>query len=153
MFQPTIVGHVHLKVRDLARAVKFYTEVLGLRVVERAGHYAFLSFSHRHHDVALQEVGPDAPLPARRGVGLYHFALEVPTEAAWVAAHDRLVAADVPVSPVDHGISKALYFSDPDGNGIEIYVDTRASGHALWHGSSAYVDVDALRERVLPTTQ
>jgi catechol 2,3-dioxygenase len=137
---PTLVGHVHLKIRDLNRAIEFYREILGLDVTERHDRYAFLSFGERHHDVALQEVGENADGPGR-GVGLYHVAFEVPDPKALATIHDRLQSRGVQVSPVDHGISKALYFADPDGNGIEVYADTRAeTGREEWDGTNRRFD-------------
>jgi catechol 2,3-dioxygenase len=138
--RPTMVGHVHLKVRDLDRALEFYQQVLGLEVTERHGSYAFLSFGERHHDVALQELGADADGPGR-GVGLYHAAFEVPDAETLAAVHERLQDHDVQVSPVDHGISEALYCSDPDGNGIEIYRDTRIENdQQTWQGRNERFD-------------
>lgn len=145
--RPTMVGHVHLKVRDVERAVDFYTSVLGLAVEEHHGRFAFLSFGERHHDVALQEVGADADSdgPQRRSVGLYHAAFEVERPDALAAIYDRLLERGVQVSPVDHGISKALYFSDPDGNGLELYLDTRAENETYeWDGTNERFDPRAL---------
>jgi len=138
--RPHMVGHVHLKVRDLARALEFYTGVLGLEVTERHGRYAFCAFGNRHHDVALQEVGPDAGGPGP-GVGLYHAAFEVDTADALAAVHARLQERGVRVSPVDHRISKALYFEDPDGNGLEVYLDTRGrNDRQEWRGENGRFD-------------
>jgi catechol 2,3-dioxygenase len=137
---PHAVGHVHLKVRELDRAVAFYRSVLGLEVAEREGEYAFLSWGERHHDVALQAVGDDAPGPGP-GVGLYHVAFEVATPAALAAVYERLRERDAAVTPVDHGISKALYVDDPDGNGVEVYLDTRDStGRTEWGGHTERFD-------------
>ena len=137
---PSLVGHVHLNVRALAPAIGFYTEVLGLDVAEREGRYAFLSWGERHHDVALQALGDDAAEPSR-GVGLYHVAFEVSEPATLTTIHERLRERDVSASPVDHGISKALYFRDPDGNEIEVYVDTRAvTGRNNWRGRTVPFD-------------
>ncbi|WP_096391726.1 VOC family protein [Halopenitus persicus] len=137
---PTMVGHVHLKVRRIEPAVEFYTSVLDLEVTERYDRFAFLSYGDRHHDVALQAIGGDAPSPSQ-GVGLYHAAFEVPTGAALAAIHERLQERGVRVSPVDHGISKALYFDDPDGNGIEVYLDTREqTGQEKWGGRNEPFD-------------
>ena len=133
------LGHVHLRVRDVDRAVAFYTDVFGLEESERIGRYAFLTFGEHHHDVALQEVGPDAPGPGG-GVGLYHVAFEVDDEDELRELYERLTERGVTVSPVDHGISKALYFADPSGNGLEAYVDTRDQLTEDWDGRSARFD-------------
>lgn len=141
---PFHLGHVHLKVRDLERSVAFYREVFDLDVTERYQRFAFLSWGDHHHDVALQSVGADAP-DAGRGVGLYHAAIEVDTASELREVHERLVDRDVPVTPVDHGISKALYFSDPAGNGLEAYVDTRDDHDASeWEGQNERFDPTAL---------
>ena len=143
------LGHVHLKVRDTDRAVAFYTRFLGLRITERIGaHFVFLSGDDKHHTVALQAVGADAPGPSRGSVGLYHTAFEVTDEAALAQAFVALADAGVPVQGVDHGISWALYFSDPDGNGLEIYCDRRAhpEGTAQWEGRSRALVPAQLRE-------
>jgi len=137
----TELGHVHLRVRELDRSVPFYVDVLDLSVTERAGRYAFLSAGERHHDVALQAVGADAPGPGR-GVGLFHVAFEVPDRETLRAVRDRLRERELRVSPVDHGISEALYFEDPDGNGLEVYRDTRAeAGRQEWDGRNRPLDL------------
>jgi catechol 2,3-dioxygenase len=140
----TQIGHAHLKVRDLDRAVAFYTRFLGLREVERvADTYAFLTGGAYHHEIALQRVGPAAPQPPANGTGLYHVAFEVPDRRAFAAAYRALTEADVRVATVDHHISWAMYFDDPDGNGLEIYWDTRGepNGRQLWRGENAPLDV------------
>lgn len=136
MYQ-TSIGHAHLKVRDLDRSVAFYTRFLNLRETERVGNqYAFLTGGALHHEIALQHVGAAAPSPPERGTGLYHVAFEVPSAREFAAAYQALTGAGVPVAPVDHLISWAMYFDDPDGNGLEIYWDTRdrPEGATLWRG-------------------
>lgn len=143
------LGHAHLKVRDLERSVAFYTRTFGLRVTEIVdGQLAFLSGTDVHHEIALQQLGASAPASLPRSVGLYHVAFEAPDKAAFARAFAVLVAAGVPVSPVDHLISWALYFDDPDGNGLELYVDTRGEpdGRALWHGENRPLTVQAIRQ-------
>lgn len=142
--RPHMVGHVHLKVRDVEHSTAFYTDILGLEIEERHGRYAFLTFGTRHHDIALQEVETSTQEPGP-GVGLYHAAFEVETVGALVAVYDRLLERGVHVSPVDHGISKALYFADPDGNGLEVYVDTRDRNDQYeWHGQNTRFDPRSL---------
>lgn len=148
------LGHVHLKVRDLDRSVTFYTRVVGLRVTERVGaHFAFLSGNDMHHTVALQAIGADAPGPPPGSLGLYHVAFEVPDRSALAQAYADLRAQGVAVQAVDHGISWALYFHDPDGNGLEIYWDPRASdaGRVTWTGASTPLADETLRA-YLPET-
>ncbi|RDI71322.1 VOC family protein [Halopelagius longus] len=141
---PSELGHVHLKVRDVDRAVEFYRDVVGLSVAERYANYAFLSFGDHHHDVALQAVGPDASGPGM-GVGLYHAAFEVPSAEALRLTAERLSDRGVEFAPVDHRISKALYFEDPDGNGVEVYLDTREDNDRTeWDGENRRFDPQSL---------
>ena len=140
MTYPTKIGHAHLKVRNLDRSIDFYTRYLGLHETERVGNaYAFLTTGPYHHEIALQQVGPNAPQPPARGVGLYHVAFEVPDKRSFAEAYHVLTQAGISVVLVDHFISWAMYFNDPDGNGLEIYWDTRnePGGHQLWHGENA----------------
>jgi len=135
----TRLGHAHLKVRDLNRSVDFYTRFFDLTVVEQvSGHYAFLSGGPVHHEIALQQVGASAPAATPHGVGLYHVAFEVPDRRAFALAYRALTEAGLPVATVDHRISWAMYFDDPDGNGLEIYWDTRQepSARRLWRGEN-----------------
>jgi len=120
------IGHVHLKVSDLERSVQFYTEVLGFEVTTRMGHSAaFLSAGGYHHHIGLNtwESQGGKP-PASSHTGLYHFAILVPDRLELARAIKRLVAHDWPIDGMaDHGVSEAIYLKDPDGNGIELYVD------------------------------
>ena len=120
------IGHVHLKVADLERAVAFYSEVLGFEVTQRYGSQAaFLSAGGYHHHIGLntwESLGGSPPPPGT--TGLYHFAILYPTRAALADALRRLRDAKIPLQGAsDHGVSEALYLSDPDGNGIELYWD------------------------------
>jgi catechol 2,3-dioxygenase len=145
MQQDFILGHVHLKVRNLDRAIAFYTNLLGLRINERVGRYVFLTYGQRHHELAIHEVAADAPPPDRNGIGLYHFAIELPDTRALKMLCKRIEAAGVPVRPVDHGISKVLYFYDPDDNGVEAYVDTRVANDRFeWWQQSIPLDINTL---------
>lgn len=136
MYQ-TKLRHAQLKVRDLARAVEFYTRFCGLQVIEQVGEdYAFLGDTSGRRELALQQIGPYAPAAPARGVGLSHLGFEVPDRDSFVRAHRALQDAGVCVSAVDHRISWALYFVDPDGNGVEIHWDTRdqPGGAPFWRG-------------------
>ena len=133
------LGHVHLKVRHLDRTVDFYTSNLGFEVTELTRPFAFLSWGDRHHDLALQELGPDTPHPGA-GVGLYHVAFEVSDERTLSALYYDLRDDGVAVTPVDHGISKALYFDDPGGIGLEVYLDTRSHPDQQWDNRSTPFD-------------
>lgn len=131
------LGHVHLKVRRLDRAIEFYQQTLGLQLVERVGDdFAFLSFGAAHHDLALQALGDRAALPTPGAVGLYHVAFEVEDAATLLSRWDALQSRGRVVG-VDHGISWALYTNDPDGNGVEVYLDRRIEGsRTAWRGHS-----------------
>jgi catechol 2,3-dioxygenase len=121
-----VVGHVHLKVADLERAIRFYTEVLGFEVTQRMGDQAaFLGAGGYHHHVGLNtwESQGGSPPPAG-STGLYHVAFRYPTRAALATAYRRLLSHSVPLDGAsDHGVSEALYLRDPDQNGIELYLD------------------------------
>lgn len=131
------IGHAHLKVRDSQVSAAFYERVLGLTVRERVGrHFIFMSGTEVHHEIALQEVGAGASSPGRWDAGLFHVAFEVPDKRALANCYQTLVNLRIPVVMIDHRISWALYFSDPDGNGLEVYCDTRSEpdGVELWEG-------------------
>jgi catechol 2,3-dioxygenase len=120
------IGHVHLKVADLERAVRFYRDVLGFEVTERYGtEAAFLAAGGYHHHIGLNTwESKGASPPPRRTTGLYHLAILYPSRAALADALRRLAAAGVRLEgAADHGVSEALYLRDPDGNGIELYRD------------------------------
>jgi len=131
------LGHVHIKVTDLERSKAYYIDVLGMRLVEElAGQFAFLSYASAHHDLALQQRNRVSG-SANESV-LYHIAFEVPSVVSLKQVKTRLETNGYLVSPIDHGISWALYTKDPDGNGVEIYIDRRESegGVKLWNGRS-----------------
>ena len=136
------IGHVHLKVRDLAEAETFYQHFLGLEVVERVGAgFSFMSGGEHHHDIALQHVGPHAPLPQQHAVGLFHTAFAVPSKREFAETYQIFKEADFPVLLTDHRIAWSLYSADPSGNGVEVYVDIRkeADGVALWQGQDRHL--------------
>jgi catechol 2,3-dioxygenase len=120
------IGHVHLKVADLERALEFYSGVLGFEVMQRLGNAAvFLSAGGYHHHIGLntwESAGGEPPPPGT--TGLYHIAIRYPDRAALADALRRLAAAEIPLDgAADHGVSEALYLRDPDGNGVELYRD------------------------------
>jgi catechol 2,3-dioxygenase len=122
----TRIGHVHLKVSDLERAIRFYRDVLGFDVTQRYGDQAaFLSAGGYHHHIGLNTWhSKGAPPAPQRAAGLYHVAILYPTRAALADGLRRLIAAKVPLQGAsDHGVSEAIYLADPDGNGIELYWD------------------------------
>ena len=120
------IGHVHLKVADLERAIGFYHGVLGLDVTQRLGDAAaFLSAGGYHHHIGLNTWESKGGLPPPPGTtGLYHVAILYPTRAALADAVRRVLAAGVELDgAADHGVSEAIYLRDPDGNGLELYRD------------------------------
>lgn len=120
------IGHVHLKVADLDRAIAFYSGVLGFELQQKYGHQAaFLSAGGYHHHIGLNTWESLGGTPAPAGhTGLYHTAILYPTRADLADALRRLIAAGIPLDGAsDHGVSEALYLRDPDGNGVELYWD------------------------------
>ena len=120
------IGHVHLTVADLDRALAFYRDALGMTVTARYGRDAvFLSYGGYHHHVGLNTwAGRGAPRPAPGTTGLYHFAILFPDRGALAAAVRRVLEHGVRLEGAsDHGVSEAVYLRDPDGNGIELYRD------------------------------
>lgn len=120
------VGHVHLKVADLERALGFWRDLLGFELTQRYGpQAAFLSAGGYHHHIGLNtwESGGGSP-PPPGSTGLYHVAIRYPTRAALADALRRVTEAGIPLDGAsDHGVSQALYLRDPDDNGIELYWD------------------------------
>ena len=130
------IGHVHLKVADLDRALAFYTGVLGFELMQRFGNQAaFISAGGYHHHIGLntwESRGGEPPAPGT--TGLYHLAIVYPTRADLAEALRRLIAAGVRLDGAsDHGVSEALYLHDPDHNGVELYWDRP---EALWPRTS-----------------
>jgi catechol 2,3-dioxygenase len=122
----TRIGHVHLKVADIDRALAFYRDVLGFQLTQRYGPgAAFISAGGYHHHIGLntwESQGGSPPPP--RSTGLYHLAILYPTRAALADALRRLIKAGIPLDGAsDHGVSQALYLRDPDQNGVELYWD------------------------------
>ena len=120
------IGHVHLKVADLQRALDFYCGVLGFQLMQRFGtQAAFISAGGYHHHIGLntwESAGGRPPAPGT--TGLYHVAILYPTRSALADALRRLNQARIALDGAsDHGVSEALYLRDPDGNGVELYRD------------------------------
>ena len=120
------IGHVHLKVSDLARAIDFYTRVLGFEVTQRYGtQAAFLSSDGYHHHIGLntwESLG--APPPPTHSTGLFHLAILYPDRTALAEALRRVLRHGIALEgAADHGVSEAIYLRDPDGNGVELYRD------------------------------
>lgn len=148
------IGHIHLKVADLDRALEFYSGVLGFELTTRMGSdAAFLSAGGYHHHIGLNTWESRNGSPPPPGTtGLYHVAIRYPDRAALATALKRLVDARVPLEGAsDHGVSEALYLRDPDGNGIELYRDRprdewpRAADGSIQMPTQP-LDVDALLE-------
>jgi catechol 2,3-dioxygenase len=122
----TDIGHVHLKVADLDRAVRFYRDVLGFDLMQRMGDQAaFLSAGGYHHHIGLNtwESAGGSP-PPWGSTGLFHSAIRFPTRAALARTLRRVLEAGVRLDGAsDHGVSEAIYLRDPDENGIELYWD------------------------------
>lgn len=148
------IGHVHLKVADLDRAITFYHGVLGLEVTQRMGHSAaFLGAGGYHHHIGLNTwESRGGPPPARGTTGLYHVAIRYPDRTSLGDALRRLDRAGIRLDgAADHGVSEALYLRDPDGNGVELYRDRpREEWPRTPDGGLAMVteplDVEALRQ-------
>jgi catechol 2,3-dioxygenase len=120
------IGHAHLKVSDIDRALGFYRDVLGFEVTQRLGdEAAFLSAGGYHHHLGLNTWESRGGAPPPPGTtGLYHVAIRYPDRATLADALNRVVQAGIPITGAsDHGVSEAIYLRDPDGNGIELYRD------------------------------
>jgi catechol 2,3-dioxygenase len=152
------IGHIHLKVADLERALGFYSGLLGFKVTQRFGGQAvFLSAGGYHHHLALntwESLGGSPPPPG--STGLYHTAILYPTRAALAGTLCRVLAARIPLEgAADHGVSESIYLRDPDDNGVELYCD---KSKQRWpfdaHGQLAMftrkLDLDELLKQAQP---
>lgn len=121
----TTVGHIHLKVSDLQRSIDFYSGVLGFDVMVQGEQAAFLSAGGYHHHIGLNTWHSDGEGPAPvKAAGLYHVAFVFPDRKSLAQALTRVLESGVTLDgAADHGVSEAVYFKDPDGNGIELYRD------------------------------
>lgn len=122
----TQIGHVHLKVSSLEKAMAFYVELLGFEVTQQYGTQAvFISAGGYHHHIGLNTwYSKDAPPAPTKSCGLFHSAIVYPTRRDLAVALQRLIDAKYPMTGAsDHGVSEAIYLDDPDGNGVELYWD------------------------------
>ena len=122
----TKIGHVHLKVANIQRSLKFYHDLLGFELTTMYGDQAaFISAGGYHHHIGLNTwQSKDAPPASPHGVGLYHTAIVYPTRKDLAVIYDRLLKAHYPLTGAsDHGVSEAIYLNDPDNNGVELYWD------------------------------
>ncbi|MCF7689735.1 MAG: VOC family protein [Cephaloticoccus sp.] len=153
------IGHVHLKVADLQRALDFYCGVLGFALTQRYGtQAAFVSAGGYHHHIGLntwESAGGQPPAPGT--TGLYHVAILYPARTALADALRRLHQAGIPLDGAsDHGVSEALYLRDPDQNGVELYWDRPRPEWPVDHAGNlrmitAPLDLQALlRESIMP---
>lgn len=143
----TYVEHVTLKVQDLQRALQFYQEVIGFRVLERTESTASLTANGKTALLSIEQ--PDDVVPMQgRTTGLYHFALLLPSRADLARVVRHLADRGIRLGASDHLVSEALYLSDPDGNGIEIYRD-RDPSEWVWHNGEVDMAVDPLNFRDL----
>ncbi len=151
------IGHVHLKVADLERSLRFYRDVLGFEVTQRYGQDAvFLSAGGYHHHLGLntwESRGGSPPPPGT--TGLFHVAILYPTRASLGDALRRLRSAGIRLTgAADHGVSEALYLNDPDGNGVELYWDRPTNEWPRTHDGGLAMhtrplDLDALAAEAL----
>ena len=122
----TRIGHVHLKVSDLDKALAFYQGLLGFEITQRYGTQAvFISAGGYHHHIGLNTwYSKNAPPAPQRACGLFHTAILYPTRRDLAIVMQRLLDASYPITgTADHGVSEAIYLNDPDGNGVELYFD------------------------------
>ena len=119
------IGHVHLKVADIDRAIAFYRDVLGYEVMQRWDGAAFLSAGGYHHHIGMNTWESEGGSPPPPGAtGLYHLAIRFPNRPSLARALRRVLDAGLPLEgAADHGVSEAIYLRDPDGNGVELYND------------------------------
>jgi len=141
MVRPHRLGHVVIKVRDVAVSEKFYTEVVGLHVKNRIPQWGLVFFSanpDEHHELAILGIGKGAPAPSFGQVGLLHIAFRVKDDVELKKAYEQLKAKNVKINAtVNHGVAKGVYFHDPDGNELEIYCDGDPDEYSSWPNTYA----------------
>jgi catechol 2,3-dioxygenase len=127
------LSHVHLKVNNIAQVLPFYQELFDMKITEDLGSLVFLSNDQTHHILALQQSATQYQPTQQK---LYHIAFEVESESDLTAFAEKLKSNKIPYQAVDHGISWAIYFQDPEGNGLELFLDRRNApgGIKKWDG-------------------
>lgn len=143
------IGHVHLKVSDIAQSIQFYQDVLGFELIDDFGSAAFLSAGGYHHHIGLNTWDSHHGTPPGGHTGLYHAAILYPTRKELAKALQRLIDHNYPIQgAADHGVSEAIYLQDPDGNGLELYWDKPREQWPIKNGKIAMVteplDIDDL---------
>jgi catechol-2,3-dioxygenase len=138
MVQPTQLGHVNIRVRDLERSEKFYTDVLGLQVTHRRGNIVFMSAREHSHELAIGAIGAAAAGPDSHQVGTNHFAWEMASFEDLQAMYRHLKAKGVQILRTrENTHSVGVYFNDPDGNGLEVYYEEPGGYRRAWEGQYA----------------
>jgi catechol 2,3-dioxygenase len=147
MIKPDRIGHVVIKVRDVERSKKFFTEVMGLKLMMELPQIKmafFASNGRDHHEIACMEVGKDADRQHAKQIGLVHIAFRLENEEHLRRAYKELKENNVPIDfTVDHGITKSIYFRDPDGHQLEVYCDNSPEYIAQMK-SNKYAGMDKL---------
>ncbi len=147
MVKPLQLGHANIRVRDVERSTKFYTEVLGLQVTHRRENQVFLSAREHSHELAIRGMGPDAPGPDSRQVGTNHFAWEMASFEDLQAMYRHLQEKGVDILRVrENTYSVGVYFNDPDGNGLEVYYEEPGGYRRAWEGQYARKLEDVIAE-------
>jgi catechol 2,3-dioxygenase len=150
------IGHIHLTVSDLDKALTFYRDLLGFEITSRYGNTAvFLSAGGYHHHIGLNTWAGKGALPPPEGhTGLYHFAILYPNRKELAMVLKKLMDADYPITgSADHGVSEAIYLNDPDHNGIELYTDRpkkewNVSNDGLVEMVSQPLDIQSLLDEI-----
>lgn len=154
MISPERVGHVVLKVRDLERTRQFYTEVMGFRITKTypEAKIIFFGISGRdHHEIAFSEIGKDAQGPRKEDIGLFHVAFRLRDWSHLQAAYNELRARNVPITgTVNHGITRSLYFLDPDGHQLEVYCDNPRWREVIGTNRADKLDIDGEEPEAVP---
>lgn len=145
----TFVGHVQLKVENLEKSLKFYQEIIGFQILEQTKTTAKLTTDGKTSLLSLVQLN-NSVQKKERTTGIYHFALLLPQRSDLADILKHFIETDTPIGSSDHLVSEAIYLSDPDGNGIEIYID-RPSSEWIWRNDEVEMSVDPLNFRGLMT--